>query len=230
MRSPLAFACAPCAGRATGAGHRRPSSRYERASARHRATGRRQAQWRQRWSWLLADANGNHENEAPPPRNEPDEIDARSLQQAEVEALEFFKNNPNKFAYDDLPERTRPFDESVVDTSWYINMRPGNLCVVCQGEGSTVCFHCAGRGYVVLGPEPEKCPETDQEPCPVCEGAQRQTCLRCEGSGKRPLWVYDRTTHRRRIRDFKRELWWKREIYTDEGENRGAQADGNASP
>eukprot|EP00166_Cyanidium_caldarium_P002138 ctg_2161.g563 len=61
--------------------------------------------------------NGNHENEAPPQRNEPDEIDARSLQRAEVEALEFFKNNPNKFAYDDLSERTRPFDESVVDPS-----------------------------------------------------------------------------------------------------------------
>eukprot|EP00184_Porphyridium_aerugineum_P005522 CAMPEP_0184693664 /NCGR_PEP_ID=MMETSP0313-20130426/1837_1 /TAXON_ID=2792 /ORGANISM="Porphyridium aerugineum, Strain SAG 1380-2" /LENGTH=214 /DNA_ID=CAMNT_0027151801 /DNA_START=99 /DNA_END=743 /DNA_ORIENTATION=+ len=73
-----------------------------------------------------------------------------------------------------------------VHPSWYIYQKPGNLCVICYGEGYEKCMFCYGKGHVVIGTSLER----DTKPCPVCSGATKNLCTRCQGTGKRPDWIY----------------------------------------
>jgi len=78
-------------------------------------------------------------------------------------------------------------DPSKVHPSWFIYQRPGNLCVICYGEGHEKCLYCYGKGQIVVGTNPER----DTKECPLCDGKGSSECNRCEGTGKRPDWRYD---------------------------------------
>lgn len=76
--------------------------------------------------------------------------------------------------------------DDILHDSWRVYSKPGNLCVICFGKGSSRCLFCYGRGTVRIGPEEGR----DTVPCPQCDGTKLEFCRRCNGSGIRPSFRY----------------------------------------
>lgn len=75
---------------------------------------------------------------------------------------------------------------NVTHESWNVYERDG-CCVICAGEGHTVCLYCFGEGSVTIGANIER----DSIPCPQCQGSKEVHCVRCDGTGIRPSTRYD---------------------------------------
>eukprot|EP00177_Eucheuma_denticulatum_P002131 GFKZ01003805.1.p1 GENE.GFKZ01003805.1~~GFKZ01003805.1.p1 ORF type:complete len:177 (+),score=9.50 GFKZ01003805.1:179-709(+) len=86
------------------------------------------------------------------------------------------------------PEST----EEDIHPSWRVYSKPGNLCVLCAGEGHVKCLYCYGEGVVRIGPEDAR----DTIECPQCKGTGYETCIRCDGTGIRPATRYDVLTEK----------------------------------
>lgn len=89
-----------------------------------------------------------------------------------------------------VPAPPSPPSESTeehIHPSWRVYSTPGNLCVLCAGEGHVKCLYCYGEGVIRIGPEDAR----DTIECPQCKGTGFETCIRCDGTGIRPATRYD---------------------------------------